>query len=88
MFFHRASRIFSTVLFVILHSSLARIMVTAGIDLQGLQQELDGFKNRFEAWTQETVGAAESRRDEHFTRLRELQGGARTRGLLGYQVLN
>ena len=48
-------------------------MVTARIDLQGFNKELDSFKRVFSAWAQETVSTAEAEKDKHFKHSRELQ---------------
>ena len=44
------------------------------IDLQGLQKELDGFRNKVERWSQGMCSSAESARDTHFQLIREFQG--------------
>ncbi|GAB4822989.1 hypothetical protein N2152v2_010035 [Parachlorella kessleri] len=52
--------------------------MTSRIDLQGLQKELDGFKNRVERWSQGVCSSAESARDAHFQRIREFQAAIRS----------
>ena len=48
-------------------------MVTARIDLQGLSEELNGFKSGFDGWAQQSVASAEAEKDKHLRHLRELQ---------------
>jgi hypothetical protein len=49
-------------------------MVTARIDLQGLSEELNQFKTRFDAWALQSVASADAEKDKHLRHLRELQG--------------
>ena len=48
-------------------------MVSARIDLQGLNEELNQFKDGFDAWAQQSVAFAEAEKDKHLRHLRELQ---------------
>jgi len=48
-------------------------MVTARIDLQGLTEELNQFKDGFDAWAQQSVAFAEAEKDKHLRYLRDLQ---------------
>lgn len=49
-------------------------MAIARIDLAGLQQDINQFKNKFEGWVAETSTDADLLRDNHISTLRELQG--------------
>jgi len=48
-------------------------MVTARIDLKGLNNELTGFKTAFDKWAQTVVSDADLQKDRHHNQLRELQ---------------
>ena len=48
-------------------------MVSARIDLQGLNEELQSFSGKFNAWAQQSVSNAEAEKDKHLRHLRELQ---------------
>lgn len=48
-------------------------MVTARIDLKGLNNELTGFKTAFDKWAQNVVSDADLQKDRHHNQLRELQ---------------
>jgi hypothetical protein len=52
-------------------------MVTARVDLAGLQQELKGFANSVDSWAAHSVAAAEAAKEEHLTRLRGFQSARR-----------
>ncbi|KAG7668201.1 hypothetical protein Ndes2526B_g01083 [Nannochloris sp. 'desiccata'] len=52
-------------------------MVTARIDLQGLTEELNQFKDGFDAWAQQSVAFAEAEKDKHLRHLRDLQTNIR-----------
>ena len=47
--------------------------MTARIDLQGLTEELNQFKDGFDAWAQQSVAFAEAEKEKHLRHLRDLQ---------------
>ena len=48
-------------------------MVTARIDLKGLNNELTGFKTAFDKWAQNVLSETELQKERHSSQLRELQ---------------
>ena len=54
-------------------------MVTARIDLSGLNAELSQFKAGFESWISSSVKSTEAHKDAHIKCLRESQGEWRSR---------
>lgn len=53
-------------------------MVTARIDLQGLNKEISSFKETFDSWAQLSVADAEARKESHFKTLRDFQSERHT----------
>lgn len=48
-------------------------MVTARVDLNSLNNELNGFEKSLDEWAHRSVAGADSQKDRHLKQLREFQ---------------